>query len=177
LVFDSLERACWRDDWNKHGIWREFVSLADVVSFGIAAGGDGLRMGVVACRRRFGCLPTNWRVWLGLQPRVFDLLCLEAGAVFNVQGMAPAIELFCGMPTPAAAGMLAAAGPRIQGASDDWHWSWRGSCGGGAGSADDQHHPLLQFPRTIPWTRKQPSLSIVALCLMLAWCGDTLNLL
>jgi len=58
-----------------------------------------------------------------LQPRVFDLLCLEA-ARFNVQGMAPGgSKYFVGMPTPAAAGMLAALVHGFKEPLHDWHWS------------------------------------------------------
>jgi len=76
-------------------------------------------------------------------------------------------KYFVGMPTPAAAGMLAALVHDSRSLCTTGTGPWRGSCWRRGWDADDQHDPVFQF-QGHSWTRKQPSLSIVALCLMLA---------
>src|SRR5260370_11726943 len=144
-------------------------SLADVVSFGIApavmAYAWGLRSlagdGSVAFQQigEFG-----WVCCLA-----FLICCAWRLARFNVQGMAPgSSKYFVGMPTPAAAGMLAALVHGFKEPLRNWHWSvaWF-LLAAGLGALMTSKVRYSSF-KEIPWTRKQPSLSIVALCLILA---------
>src|SRR5258706_15836387 len=80
-------------------------------------------------------------------------------------------KYFVGMPTPAAAGMLAALVHGFKEPLHDWHWSvaWF-VLAAGLGALMTSTIRDSSF-KDIPWTRKQPSLFIVALCLMLAGGG------
>src|SRR5216683_1543298 len=136
ILFDSLDGRIARMTGTNTEFGVQLDSLADVVSFGIApavmAYAWGVRSlpgdGSVAFQQigEFG-----WVCCLA-----FLICCAWRLARFNVQGMAPGgSKNFVGMPTPAAAGMMAA---------------------------------LVHSFKDIPWTRKQPSLSIVLLCLIVA---------
>ncbi len=146
-----------------------FDSLADVVSFGIAPAVMAYAWGVRS-------LPPNGSIALQ-QIGEFGWVCCLAFLIccawrlarFNVQGMAPGgSKYFVGMPTPAAAGMLASLVHGFKEPLHNWHWSvaWF-LLAGGLGALMTSKVRYSSF-KEIPWTRKQPSLSIVALCLMLA---------
>jgi phosphatidylserine synthase len=70
------------------------------------------------------------------------------------------------MPTPAAAGMLAALVHGFKEPLHDWRWSvvWF-LLAAGLGALMTSTIRYYSF-KDIPWTRKQPSLSIVVLCLI-----------
>lgn len=99
---------------------------------------------------------------------LFLICCAWRLARFNVQGMAPGgSKYFVGMPTPAAAGVVAAMVHGFKVPLHDWRWSiaWLllvGSLGGLMTST-------IRYSsfKEIPWTRKQPSLAIVLLFLLL----------
>jgi len=147
----------------------QFDSLADVVSFGLApalmAYAWGVRSlpgdGSVAFQQigEFG-----WVCCLA-----FLICCAWRLARFNVQGMAPGgSKYFVGMPTPAAACMLAALVHGFKEPLHNWHWSvaWF-LLAAGLGALMTSTIRYSSF-KDIPWTRKQPSLSIVLLCLIVA---------
>ena len=165
-VFDGWI-ARWRHSASAMG--RELDSLADVVSFGIApavmAYAWGVRSlpgdGSVAFQQigEFG-----WVCCLA-----FLICCAWRLARFNVQGMAPgSSKYFVGMPTPAAAGMLAALVHGFKEPLHDWRWSvaWF-LLAAGLGALMTSTIRYSSF-KEIPWTRKQPSLAIVLLCLIVA---------
>jgi len=169
IVFDSLDGRVARMTGTTTEFGVQFDSLADVVSFGIApavmAYAWGLRSlpgdGSVAFQQigEFG-----WVCCLA-----FLICCAWRLARFNVQGMAPgSSKYFVGMPTPAAAGMLAALVHGFKEPLRNWHWSvaWF-LLAAGLGALMTSKVRYSSF-KEIPWTRKQPSLSIVALCLILA---------
>jgi CDP-diacylglycerol--serine O-phosphatidyltransferase len=169
IVFDSLDGRVARMTGTTTEFGVQFDSLADVVSFGIApavmAYAWGLRSlpgdGSVAFPQigEFG-----WVCCLA-----FLICCAWRLARFNVQGMAPgSSKYFVGMPTPAAAGMLAALVHGFKAPLRNWHWSvaWF-LLAAGLGALMTSKVRYSSF-KEIPWTRKQPSLSIVALCLILA---------
>jgi CDP-diacylglycerol--serine O-phosphatidyltransferase len=168
ILFDSLDGRVARMTGTTTEFGVQFDSLADVVSFGIApavmAYAWGVRSlpgdGSVAFQQigEFG-----WVCCLA-----FLICCAWRLARFNVQGMAPGgSKYFVGMPTPAAAGMLAALVHGFKEPLHDWHWSvaWF-LLAAGLGALMTSKVRYSSF-KEIPWTRKQPSLSIVALCLML----------
>jgi CDP-diacylglycerol--serine O-phosphatidyltransferase len=169
ILFDSLDGRVARMTGTTTEFGVQFDSLADVVSFGIApavmAYAWGVRSlpgdGLVAFQQigEFG-----WVCCLA-----FLICCAWRLARFNVQGMAPgSSKYFVGMPTPAAAGMLAALVHGFKEPLRDWHWSvaWF-LLAGGLGALMTSKVRYSSF-KEIPWTRKQPSLSIVALSLTLA---------
>ncbi len=141
ILFDSLDGRLARLLKANTDFGVQFDSLADVVSFGIAPAVVAFAWGVrsldIAGTQRGQLLSDmGWVCCLG-----FLVCCAWRLARFNVQGMAPGgSKYFIGMPTPAAAGMIAALVHGFKQPLHDWRWS--------------------------ALTRKQPSLAIVLLCLL-----------
>ena len=169
ILFDSLDGRVARMTGTTTEFGVQFDSLADVVSFGLApalmAYAWGVRSlpgdGSVAFQQigEFG-----WVCCLA-----FLICCAWRLARLNVQGMAPGgSKYFVGMPTPAAAGMLAALVHGFKEPLHNWHWSvaWF-LLAAGLGALMTSTIRYSSF-KDIPWTRKQPSLSIVLLCLIVA---------
>jgi len=90
-------------------------------------------------------------------------------ARFNVQGMAPGgSKNFVGMPTPAAAGVVAALihsrhwlGP-IENQKWSWIWFVLLIVLGGLMTSTVRYYSF----KDIPWARKQPSFTVIVLCLI-----------
>ena len=169
ILFDSLDGRVARMTGTTTEFGVQFDSLADVVSFGIAPAVLAYAWGVRS-------LPGDGSVAFQQIGEVgwvcclaFLICCAWRLARFNVQGMAPgSSKYFVGMPTPAAAGMLAALVHGFKEPLRNWHWSvaWF-LLAAGLGALMTSKVRYSSF-KEIPWTRKQPSLSIVALCLILA---------
>jgi CDP-diacylglycerol--serine O-phosphatidyltransferase len=168
ILFDSLDGRLARLLKAGTDFGVQFDSLADVVSFGIApailAYAWGLRAlpgdGSVAFQQmgEFG-----WVCCLA-----FLICCAWRLARFNVQGMAPGgSKFFIGLPTPAAAGVIAALVHGFKQPLHDWRWSvvWF-LMAAGLGALMTSTIRYYSF-KDIPLTRKQPSLAIVLLCLLL----------
>ena len=99
----------------------------------------------------------------------FLICCAWRLARFNVQGMAPGgSKNFVGMPTPAAAGVIASLVHGFKFPLLDWRWSvaWI-ALAGALGALMTSTIRYYSF-KDIPWTRKQPSLTIVAVGLLVA---------
>src|SRR5271169_3906158 len=164
ILFDSLDGRIARMTGTNTEFGVQFDSLADVVSFGIAPALLAYSWGV---RNLPGLDSTpgiqqigHFGWWFCL---AFVVCCAWRLARFNVQGMAPGgSKYFVGMPTPAAAGMLAALVHGFKEPLHDWHWSvaWF-VLTAGLGALMTSTIRYSSF-KEIPWTRKQPSLSIVA---------------
>jgi CDP-diacylglycerol--serine O-phosphatidyltransferase len=118
-LFDSMDGRVARMMGTESAFGREFDSLADVVSFGIAPAilmyAWAIRGLTVGALPGIGVLPAIPPEWLHLKELgwligfSFAVCCAWRLARFNIQGMAPGgNRYFVGMPTPAAAGMLAA---------------------------------------------------------------------
>src|SRR5215472_10083887 len=167
ILFDSLDGRLARLLKANTDFGVQFDSLADVVSFGIAPailayawGLNGLPGdGEIASQqmKEFG-----W-VWC----LAFLICCAWRLARFNVQGMAPGgSKYFVGMPTPASAGMIAALVHGFKQPLHDWRWSvaWflLVAALGGLMISRIRYYSF----KDIPLTRKQPSLAIVLLCLL-----------
>jgi len=108
-VFDSMDGRIARWMGTESDFGREFDSLADIVSFGLAPAFLAYAWGVrtFAAANAPEVLHLTQLGWLvGF---IFVASCAWRLARFNIQGMAPGgNKYFVGMPTPAAAGMLAA---------------------------------------------------------------------
>lgn len=171
ILFDSLDGRIARMTGTNTEFGVQFDSLADVVSFGVAPAIMAYGWGV---RSLVGMNPEalhqigefGWLCCL-----TFLICCAWRLARFNVQGMAPGgSKYFVGMPTPAAAGVLAALvhGFHDSGPLADWRWAtaWL-LLAGGLGLLMTSTIRYYSF-KDVPWTRKQPSLAIVILGLLVA---------
>lgn len=167
ILFDSLDGRLARLLKANTDFGVQFDSLADVVSFGIApailAFAWGVRSVTIAGTQRGQLLSDmGWLCCLG-----FLVCCAWRLARFNVQGMAPGgSKYFIGMPTPAAAGVIAALVHGFKQPLHDSRWSvaWF-LLAAGLGALMTSTIRYSSF-KDIPLTRKQPSLAIVLLCLL-----------
>jgi CDP-diacylglycerol--serine O-phosphatidyltransferase len=168
ILFDSLDGRVARLTGTNTEFGVQFDSLADVVSFGIAPGLLAYSWGV----RHLPGLDSTQGVqqiaqfgwWFCL---AFVVCCAWRLARFNVQGMAPGgSKYFVGMPTPAAAGMIAATVHAFKSPIQDWRWSiaWIFLTLGLAALMTSTIR-FYSF-KDLPWTRKQPSLGIVFIALL-----------
>jgi CDP-diacylglycerol--serine O-phosphatidyltransferase len=125
ILFDSFDGFVARATGTSSEFGKQFDSLADMVSFGIAPAALGFTWGVRAIAetqaldiRRLHEI--GW--WVAL---VFVICCAWRLARFNIQGMAPGTgsKYFVGLPCPAAAGLIAATVHAIKSPIEDWRWS------------------------------------------------------
>jgi CDP-diacylglycerol---serine O-phosphatidyltransferase len=183
ILFDSVDGRVARLTGTNTEFGVQFDSLADVVSFGIAPGLLAYSWGVrnlpgldsVAGIQQIAHF--GW--WFCL---AFVVCCAWRLARFNVQGMAPGgSKFFIGMPAPAAAGMVAATIHAFKSPVQDWRWSvaWIFLVLSLAALMTSTIR-FYSF-KDLPWTRKQPSLAIVFLALVVAsiwrWSEEVLLLL
>ena len=108
-LFDSMDGRIARLMKTESEFGKEFDSLADIVSFGVApaflAYAWGIRAAAAAnAPEALHLTQLGWLIGF-----IFVACCAWRLARFNIQGMAPGgNRYFAGMPTPAAAGMIAA---------------------------------------------------------------------
>src|SRR5277367_3417727 len=167
ILFDSLDGRVARMTGTNTEFGVQFDSLADVVSFGIAPAVMAFAWGVRSLSDQgsqrvelIGQL--GWFFCLA-----FLICCAWRLARFNVQGMAPGgSKNFVGMPTPAAAGVIASLvhGFKVPLHELKWSVAWF-VLAGTLGALMTSTVRYYSF-KDIPWTRKQPSLTIVAVCLL-----------
>jgi len=125
IVFDSFDGFVARATRTNSEFGKQFDSLADMVSFGIAPAALAFTWGVrgiaeadfVDIRRLH---QIGW--WVVLS---FVICCAWRLARFNIQGMAPGAgsKYFVGLPCPAAAGLIAATVHWLKAPIEDWRWS------------------------------------------------------
>jgi len=171
IVFDSLDGRIARMTGTNTEFGVQFDSLADVVSFGIAPAVLAYAWGVRSVTNlapdalhqlgRFG-----WLCCLA-----FLICCAWRLARFNVQGMAPGgSKFFVGMPTPAAAGVIASIvhAFHADGPVGDWRWSvpWL-FLAVGLGGLMTSTIRFYSF-KDLPWGKKQPGVLILILLVFLA---------
>lgn len=168
IIFDSLDGRVARAMGTNSEFGKQFDSLADVISFGIApaflAYAWGVRNTVLA-----GAPGSQHLIQLGWLIGFFFLgCCAWRLARFNIQGMAPGgSRYFAGMPTPAAAGMIAATvhyffGIPISDVRFSVLWLLLVLALGILMSSSIRHYSF----KDIQWTRRWPSLSVVLLALL-----------
>ena len=183
MVFDALDGRVARLTGTNTEFGVQFDSLADVVTFGIAPSLLAVTWGV----RNLPGLDSTQGIqqiahlgwWFCL---AFAVCCAWRLARFNVQGMASGgSKYFVGMPTPAAAGMIAATVHAFKEPIQDWRWSiaWIVLVLALAGLMTSTIR-FYSF-KDLPWTRKQPSLAIVMIALLGAamwrWSEEVLLLI
>jgi len=168
ILFDSLDGRMARLLGANTEFGVQFDSLADVVSFGIAPGLLAYAWGV----RHLPGLessPTLQQVahfgwWFCL---AFVVCCAWRLARFNVQGMAPGgSKYFVGMPTPAAAGVIAATVHAFKEPIQDMRWSIAWILLALCLAALMTSTIRFSSFKELPLTRKQPSLTIVLVALL-----------
>jgi CDP-diacylglycerol--serine O-phosphatidyltransferase len=170
ILFDSLDGRLARLLKANTDFGIQFDSLADVVSFGIAPALLSYSWGVshlpgfeqstlIQQIGHFG-----W--WFCF---AFVACCAWRLARFNVQGMAPGgSKYFIGMPTPAAAGMIAATIHAFPTPLQNEKWSIAWICMTLALAALMTSTIRFYSFKDIPLTRKQPSLAVVLLAILCA---------
>jgi CDP-diacylglycerol--serine O-phosphatidyltransferase len=182
IIFDSLDGRIARMTGTNTEFGVQFDSLADVVSFGIAPAVLAYAWGVRSVTNlapdafhqlgRFG-----WLCCLA-----FLICCAWRLARFNVQGMAPGgSKFFVGMPTPAAAGVIASIVHAFHegGPLQDWHWSvpWLllAVALGGLMTSTIRYYSF----KDLPWSKKQPGVLILLLLILgaVVWLYSELTLL
>lgn len=176
IVFDSLDGRIARLTGTNTDFGVQFDSLADVVSFGIAPAILAYAWGFRNVTTMSGEPLHQLGEFAWVCCLAFLICCAWRLARFNVQGMAPgSSKYFVGMPTPAAAGVIASlvhafrnGGPMSLGPIQKWEWSvawfFLPAALGALMTSTVRYYSF----KDIPWTRKQPSLAIVLLCLLVA---------
>src|SRR5215471_18196919 len=169
IVFDSLDGRIARMTGTNTEFGVQFDSLADVVSFGIAPAVLAYAWGVrsVAATSAINVEKLGQFGWILCL--AFLICCAWRLARFNVQGMAPgSSKFFVGMPTPAAAGVIASIVHGFKVPLHDWRWSvaWF-LLAFGLGALMTSTIRYYSF-KDIPWTKKQPSATVIVLLLLIA---------
>jgi CDP-diacylglycerol---serine O-phosphatidyltransferase len=176
ILFDSLDGRIARMTGTNTEFGVQFDSLADVVSFGIAPAILAYAWGFRGVTSMTGEALHQLGEFAWVCCLAFLICCAWRLARFNVQGMAPgSSKYFVGMPTPAAAGVIASivhafhsGGPMPIGPLQNGWWAaaWF-LLPAALGALMTSTIRYYSF-KDIPWTRKQPSLAIVLLCLLVA---------
>ena len=168
ILFDTMDGRIARLTGTNTEFGKQFDSLADVVSFGIApailAYAWGFRSGFASMD---GYQQLGEFAWLCCL--AFLICSAWRLARFNVKGMEPGgNKNFVGMPTPAAAGVVAAIvhachwlGPITQ---KQWSIAWFVLLPilGALMASTVRYYSF----KDIPWTRRQPSITIILLFLL-----------
>lgn len=169
ILFDALDGRVARMTGTTSSFGLQFDSLADVVSFGVAPAILAYAWGV----RSLPGQDSNMVLLLGqlgwITCLVFLTCCAWRLARFNVQGMAPGgSKFFVGLPTPAAAGVIAALVHGFKTPLSDpiWALAWL-SIPAVLGALMTSTIRYYSF-KDVPWTRRQPSLVIPVLVLFAA---------
>jgi CDP-diacylglycerol--serine O-phosphatidyltransferase len=125
ILFDSFDGFVARATGTSSEFGKQFDSLADMVSFGIAPAVLAFAWGVRGIAETTfldirKLHEIGW--WVVL---TFVICCAWRLARFNIQGMAPGSgsKYFVGLPCPAAAGLIAATVHAIKTPILDWRWS------------------------------------------------------
>lgn len=170
ILFDALDGRIARFTGTSTELGKQFDSLADVISFGIAPAVLAYTWGARAIQVADPAHAMRISQLALLACFGFLTCCAWRLARFNVQGMAPGTEsrYFVGMPTPAAAGMIAATVHAMKFPLDEWHWGlvWFVLV---AGLAALMASTIRYYGfKDIQFHRRQPSLAFVAIGLLVA---------
>jgi CDP-diacylglycerol--serine O-phosphatidyltransferase len=171
ILFDAMDGRVARMTGTNTDFGVQFDSLADVVSFGIAPAILAYAWGYhsVTGLTFEGFDQLGHVAWICCL--AFLICCAWRLARFNVQGMAPGgSKNFVGMPTPAAAGVVAATvhachwtGPLT---SRIWAIAWFLLM---LALAALMTSTIRYYSfKDIPWTRKQPSITVILLVILVA---------
>jgi len=169
ILFDSLDGRVARMTGTSSEFGVQFDSLADVVSFGVAPALLAYAWGVRSLpgQETLAVEQISQLGWICCL--AFLICCAWRLARFNVQGMAPGgSKFFVGLPTPAAAGVIAALVHGFKHPLQDERWAMAWLLLAAALGALMTSTIRYYSFKDVPWTRRQPSLAIVLLCLFVA---------
>jgi CDP-diacylglycerol---serine O-phosphatidyltransferase len=170
IVFDSFDGFVARATGTSSEFGKQFDSLADMVSFGIAPAVLAFTWGVR------GILQSEWidirRIhqigwWVGL---AFAVCCAWRLARFNIQGMAPGggSKYFIGLPCPAAAGLLVACVHALKVPIEDLRWSIVWMIVVVIAAALMASTVRYRSFKDLPLARRQPSVLIVPIAVLVS---------
>ena len=162
ILFDTFDGFIARATRTNTDFGKQFDSLADMVSFGMAPGVLAFSWGVQVMMQADGAQARHVHQLAWLVCLAFVICCAWRLARFNVHGMAPGgLRFFVGMPAPAAAGMIAATVHAAGEPLVDWRWSlaWLTLILAVAALMVSS----IRYPsfKELPWGRRQHSLTIV----------------
>ena len=167
IVFDAFDGFVARATRTNTDFGKQFDSLADMVSFGMAPAVLAFAWGVQVMMQADGAEARHVHQLAWLVCLAFAICCAWRLARFNVHGMAPGgLRYFVGMPTPAAAGMIAATVHAVGEPLVDWRWSlaWLALILVVAWLMVSS----IRYPsfKDLPWGKRQHSLTIIAATLL-----------
>jgi CDP-diacylglycerol--serine O-phosphatidyltransferase len=167
ILFDSFDGFVARATGTNSEFGKQFDSLADIVSFGIAPAVLAFTWGI----RQIAETATidvrhihqiGW--WVALS---FVVCCAWRLARFNIQGMAPGgSRYFVGLPCPAAAGLIVATIHAIKSPIEDWRWSVVWMIVMVTAAALMSSTVRYRSFKELPMARRQPSLIIILIALL-----------
>lgn len=168
IVFDALDGRIARITHTNSEFGKQFDSLADVVSFGIApaflAFGWGVK-GVMLDGQSWAAVHVVQLGWVC--SFAFVIFCAWRLARFNI-GMAGGKRYFVGLPTPAAAGGIAAVVHAMWNPIEDWRkslvWVLLVLLLGFLMASKVRYYNF----KGVNWGRKRTSLAVVAMALIVA---------
>lgn len=168
IMFDSFDGFVARATGTSSEFGKQFDSLADMVSFGIAPAVLAFTWGVhgISESEYFDIRRIHeigW--WIALS---FVICCAWRLARFNIQGMAPGggSRYFVGLPCPAAAGLIAATVHAIKSPIEDWRWSVVWLLVVASVAALMSSTVKYRSFKDLPMARRQPSLMIILIALL-----------
>jgi CDP-diacylglycerol--serine O-phosphatidyltransferase len=168
IMFDSFDGFVARATGTSSEFGKQFDSLADMVSFGIAPAVLAFTWGVhgISESEYFDIRRIHeigW--WIALS---FVICCAWRLARFNIQGMAPGggSRYFVGLPCPAAAGLIAATVHAIKSPIEDWRWSVVWLLVVASAAALMSSTVKYRSFKDLPMARRQPSLMIILIALL-----------
>jgi CDP-diacylglycerol--serine O-phosphatidyltransferase len=169
ILFDMLDGRVARATGTSTELGKQFDSLADVISFGIAPAFLAYAWGARGLLASDAAQAVKVHQFGWLMCFALVICCAWRLARFNVQGMAPAdSRFFLGMPTPAAAGVVAAAVHFFKVPLEDWRMAlvWFILVGGVAAlmASTVRYYGF----KDINLHRRQPSLAFVLMGLLVA---------
>lgn len=167
ILFDAFDGFVARATGTGTEFGKQFDSLADMVSFGIAPAILAYIWGVRAIVQSDSAQSRHIYDLAWVVSLAFALCCAWRLARFNVHGMAPGgLRYFVGMPTPGAAGVVAAIVHAWKYPIENWRWSaaWLALVLLLAALMVSS----IRFAsfKALPWGKRQHSLTIVAVGLL-----------
>jgi CDP-diacylglycerol---serine O-phosphatidyltransferase len=166
IVFDAIDGRIARMTHTSSEFGKQFDSLADVVSFGIApaflAFGWGVKGVMLDSFIAVHIVQLGW-----VSSFAFVIFCAWRLARFNI-GMAGGSRYFVGLPTPAAAGAIAAIVHAMWNPIEDWRkslvWVLLVLLLGFLMASKVRYYNF----KGVNWGRRRTSLAVVAMALVVA---------